>query len=137
MTADRNDAFDLVTTLDRSGVARIRLAGELDWETADDLTAAARSCLSADPPPRRLHLDCAGLTLCDSLGLAALLMIRRKADEKGARLHLDNRPVLLDRILELTCTDHLFSDTGEADGQVPGAAEQAAGTRPVPPPQNP
>lgn len=137
MTADRYDAFDLVTTVDRSGVARIRLGGELDWETADDLTAAARSCLGADPPPRQLRLDCAGLTLCDSLGLAALLMIRRKADETGTRLHLDNRPAPLDRLLELTCTAYLFAEPGDADGEVPGTAERTARGLPVPPRKNP
>ncbi|AOT62334.1 MULTISPECIES: STAS domain-containing protein [Streptomyces] len=133
MNADRYDYLDLVTTVDGSGVARIRLGGELDWETADDLTAAARSCLTADPPPRRLRLDCAGLTLCDSLGLAALLMIHRKAGETGTPLHLDNRPPLLDRLLELTGTAYLFATAEEAGGRM-AAAEQAAATRPAPPP---
>ncbi|CAL9595145.1 STAS domain-containing protein [Streptomyces sp. enrichment culture] len=130
MTADAHDALDVVTAVDSSGVARIRLVGELDWETADDLTAAALACLSAQPPPRRLHLDCAGLTLCDSLGLAALLTIYRRAQETGTGLYLDNRPALLDRVLELTCTAYLFAGPGEADAQGHGTAEQAAGTPP-------
>ncbi|MFQ6143132.1 STAS domain-containing protein [Streptomyces seoulensis] len=110
MTTLPGDAFLLTSALDDDGDARIRITGDLDWDTADELTTAAEAFLAADPPPRRLRLDCAGMTLCDSLGLAALLMIHRGAAGTGTRFHLDNRPAALQRLLDITGTAHLFTE---------------------------
>ncbi|MFD8196942.1 hypothetical protein [Streptomyces wuyuanensis] len=52
-------------------------------DSADDLIGAARACLDPDPSPRLLRLDRGKLTLCDSTGLAALLMIPRLAAASG------------------------------------------------------
>ncbi|GAB1332613.1 STAS domain-containing protein [Streptomyces sennicomposti] len=110
MTALPDDAFFAASAPDGAGVARIRVTGDLDRDTADALTEAAGALLGSDPPPRRLRLDCAGMTLCDSLGLAALLMIHREATEAGTRLHLDDRTAALRRLLDVTGTAHLFPE---------------------------
>ncbi|MGV9571781.1 STAS domain-containing protein, partial [Streptomyces nigra] len=99
-----DSVFHLDTALDATGDAHIRITGDLDWDSADELTEAARALLRADPAPRRLRLDCARLTLCDSLGLASLLMVHRASGEAGTPLHLDNRPEVLRRLLDLTGT---------------------------------
>ncbi|MFB9463788.1 STAS domain-containing protein [Streptomyces cinereospinus] len=136
MTTHPDDTFELATALDDAGDAHIRITGDLDWDTADDLTEAARACLRADPPPRRLHLDCAGMTLCDSLGLAALLMIHRCAAEAGTGLHVDNRPAHLQRVLQITGTDHLFVGHA-ADDAAPAEPERRTTGRPPRPPHRP
>ncbi|MEU6532845.1 STAS domain-containing protein [Streptomyces sp. NPDC046928] len=130
ITSDDSD-FHLETVLDAAGDAHIRVTGDLDWDSADDLTEAARALLRADPAPPRLHLDCARMTLCDSLGLASLLTIHRGCAEAGVRLHLDNRPAPLRRLLDMTGTAFLFDDA-------PGTeVPDASGSAPPPPPPPP
>ncbi|MFI9797414.1 MULTISPECIES: STAS domain-containing protein [unclassified Streptomyces] len=132
-TAPDDSVFHLDTAHDASGDAHIRITGDLDWDSADDLAEAARTLLCADPAPRRLHLDCARLTLCDSLGLASLLMVHRTCAEAGVSLHLDNRPALLRRLLDLTGTAFLFDD--DATGaEVPDTSGEAAAPPSPPPP---
>lgn len=82
---------------------RLHVVGELDHYTAGRFTDAATAHLDRDGP-RHLHLDFAGLTLCDSSGLAALVMVRRRASAAGVQLHLDNRPPALERLLQITST---------------------------------
>ncbi|MGW5053656.1 STAS domain-containing protein [Actinokineospora sp. NPDC004072] len=99
--------------------ARIHIAGALDYLTTDQLVAAA-SRLIAEPGRTHLGLDFTALTWCDSMGLAGLLQIHRRATTAGVRLDLDNRPLMLDRILALTATlDYLTAhqaDGGEQTG---------------------
>ncbi|MFE7890244.1 STAS domain-containing protein [Streptomyces sp. NPDC057412] len=131
-TASDDSDFHLETALDASGDAHIRITGDLDWDSADDLTEAARALLRADPAPARLHLDCARLTLCDSLGLASLLMIHRGCADAEVPLRLDNRPALLRRLLDMTGTAFLFD---EATGiEAPGASGETGAASPPPPP---
>ncbi|MFD1276689.1 hypothetical protein ACFQ51_47880 [Streptomyces kaempferi] len=53
-----------------------------------------------------LRVDFSGLGSIDSTGLSTLLMIRRLTDLVGVRLHLDERPLALDRLLGITGTLH-------------------------------
>ncbi|MFF4585607.1 STAS domain-containing protein [Streptomyces sp. NPDC001388] len=138
MTTHSDAGFQLATTLDAAGDAHIRITGELDWDTADELGQAATDCLNADPAPRHLHLDCARLTLCDSLGLATLLMIHRDATAAGTRLHLDERPDVLQRLLRTTGTAHVFSDAAAAaHPRPPGEPDRSTTTRVAPLPEHP
>ncbi|MEV6960248.1 STAS domain-containing protein [Streptomyces sp. NPDC051207] len=139
MTTYPDGTFDLTMSLDDAGDAHIRITGDLDWGTAGDLTEAARTCMKADPPPRHLHLDCARMRLCDSSGLSALLMIHRTTTEAATRLHLDNRPPALDRLLEMTGTTHLFADPAShsAEAVAPCEPERTDTARQSLPPQRP
>ncbi|MEU4793771.1 STAS domain-containing protein [Micromonospora tulbaghiae] len=58
-----------------AGSARMRLAGELDFDTAPELVAAVAD-LRRDGH-QELELDFAGVHLCDSSGLSALVVIHR------------------------------------------------------------
>ncbi|GGX85155.1 STAS domain-containing protein [Streptomyces fructofermentans] len=86
----------------------VRVAGDLDYETCDELvdTVVARltGCSDLDGPPSDLRLNFAELHSVDSMGLSALLMIRRRTDRAGVRLHLDERPGVLERLLDMTGT---------------------------------
>jgi anti-anti-sigma factor len=104
--------------------ARLRLTGELDYDSAGELVAAAGRLLAAGHRMTELRLDCAAVTGCDSSGLAALLQIHRAATAHGVRLRLEHRPATLERLLTVTGTrDHL---TGDGAGS--GGASDAGGT---------
>ncbi|MGQ4488345.1 STAS domain-containing protein [Streptomyces sp. 372A] len=100
------------------GTTRLRLAGVLDYDTSDAFGARATACLDAGPGPAELRLDCSGLRLCDSMGLATLLMIHRRAAARGTTLVLDDPPASMERMLRITGTRHLFAP-GTADAQIP------------------
>ncbi|MFI8292124.1 STAS domain-containing protein [Streptomyces sp. NPDC085614] len=100
---------------------RVRVRGELDYDTGDDLVAAVTGILADDAEPLdEVRLDFGALTHIDAPGLAALLLIHRRAAARGAVLHLDNRPDVLERMLQVTnVLDHL---TGPAETG-PGSSE--------------
>ncbi|MFF2534883.1 STAS domain-containing protein [Streptomyces cyaneofuscatus] len=102
----------------------IALRGDLDHENADAFVRDVAARLSARPGATDLRLSCAGLDHIDSMGLSALLMIRRHTRTARVRLHLDERPAHLERLLRITGTlDHL---TG------PDGTERGAGSPPAP-----
>lgn len=67
----------LIIEVDRldDGRARLRLRGELDFESAPDLLAAAAEL--RNDGCQELVLDFAEVPLCDSSGLSALVRIHR------------------------------------------------------------
>ncbi|MER5202080.1 STAS domain-containing protein [Streptomyces sp. NPDC002825] len=116
------------------GILYVALAGDLVWDSADELLDAVRARLAPGNAPTDLRLDCAALTLCDSMGLSALLALHRLAEAAGVPLHLDRRPPFLDRLLLLTGTyEHLTgrSETAGPDGDTPSGT--AEGPRPARP----
>ncbi|MFD8790148.1 STAS domain-containing protein [Streptomyces vinaceus] len=97
-----------LTRVDTEDRVRIELDGDLDHDTADLLVNEATAQLAARPGLGDLHLHCGRLGTIDPMGLSALLMISRRTTAAGVRLHLEDRPANLDRILRLTGTfDHL------------------------------
>ncbi|MFL6119558.1 STAS domain-containing protein [Actinophytocola sp.] len=92
-------------------IGRVTLAGDLIHVNADELLEAVTDELAAHPGLRELHVDCAQLEVCDSRGLSTLLMLRRRTDSLGLRLHIVNRPHALNRMLDRTgTTEYLTSD---------------------------
>ncbi|AXO38186.1 STAS domain-containing protein [Micromonospora chalcea] len=85
--ADRLDA----------GAARVRLAGELDFDTAPELVEAVAQ-LRRDGY-QEVELDFAGVVLCDSSGLSALVVIHRSGT--GA-VHLRNTNAQIRHLLDRT-----------------------------------
>ncbi|MFE6461585.1 STAS domain-containing protein [Streptomyces cinereoruber] len=101
------------------GSLYVRVIGDLDYDTCDELVDAVTEHLTGDgAPPRGIRLDFDGLTHIDSSGLSALLLVHRRASALGATLHLDNRPDFLERMLHMTnVLDHL---TGPPPGPQSG-----------------
>ncbi|MFE6286061.1 STAS domain-containing protein [Streptomyces sp. NPDC057877] len=122
MTFHLPDGFRLRTVLTEAGDVCVRVVGDLDWDTADELTKVAREHLETGIPSRALRLDFTDLAICDSTGLTALLMIHRCAVATGHRLRLDHRPEHLERLLELTGT--LAHLTGTEEGARRGIEER-------------
>lgn len=96
----------------------MRVSGELDYDTSDDLLRAVVEQLTEPCGFRDVRLDFRDLRYIDSTGLSALLMIHRRTSSAGALLHLDHRPDFLERMLTMTdVLDHLTA---------PGHREEAA-----------
>ncbi|WP_020420522.1 STAS domain-containing protein [Amycolatopsis sp. ATCC 39116] len=95
------------------------LAGNLDYHSGDGLLSEVTARLA--PGLRDVRLDFGSLDFCDSYGLSTLLMIARRVQSAGANLHLDDRPPVLERLLDMTRTlDYLTAPArktsqGEAD----------------------
>ncbi|MEU8639311.1 STAS domain-containing protein [Amycolatopsis sp. NPDC048633] len=94
------------------GTARVAIVGELEYATAKLLLQLVTDRLADHPGVREVRLDCGGIAFCDSSGLSTLLLVHRAVTGAGSRLHLDNRPPALDRLLALTGTTAYL--TGEA-----------------------
>ncbi|WP_141578925.1 STAS domain-containing protein [Actinomadura sp. WMMA1423] len=110
----------VVATLSGARGLRIEIEGDLDFYTADTLVATVRAQMEDHPDVRDLELACGGMGMCDSAGLAALLMVRRRTTAAGVGLVLTDRPSQLDRLLDLTGTmEHLTGESAEP----PRAAE--------------
>lgn len=93
----------MILTVDTTDLtARVSIAGDLDYTTNRDFVDTVSRLLAECPGLRHLHIGCAGLTFCDSAGLSALLRVRHRCAEAAVQLHLDERPVHLTRILEIT-----------------------------------
>lgn len=104
-------------------VVTVHLGGSLEYGVTETLVSSVTEQLDlareGGRGVRQLRIDMAELTFVDSMGLAALLTVRRCADAQGVALRLDHRPVCLDRLLELTGTlDHLTAPrTGDASSR--------------------
>jgi anti-anti-sigma factor len=82
--------------------ACLRVAGDLDYLTIDELVDAAAQILGQQQDLANLHLDFSGLAFLDSAALSGLLLIHRRTDAADVALHLDHRPAFLDRVLYVT-----------------------------------
>lgn len=133
MTSIPPDHLRLVT-VDTQHEVRIEVHGDLDYDNADLLLDEATARLAARPGLEDLHLHCAGLGMVDSMGLSVLLMIGRRTTQAGVRLHLDDRPAQLDRLLEVTGTlDHLTSSFPARAAQSAAGEDDLLAARPTGP----
>ncbi|GHD42583.1 STAS domain-containing protein [Streptomyces galbus] len=107
MTDLHSDEF-VLTVLRDPLTLTVRVSGELDYDTSDDLLRAVVEQLTEPCAFRDVRLDFRDLGYIDSTGLSALLMIHRRTSAAGALLHLDHRPEFLERMLTMTnVLDHL------------------------------
>jgi anti-sigma B factor antagonist len=99
-----------VTRLD-AGRARLRLAGELDFDTAPQLIAVAAE-LRRDGC-EELLFDLSGVSLCDSSGLSAFVVAHRA----GTRaIRLSGVAPQLQQLLDRTGLAELLAMDRPADG---------------------
>lgn len=97
----------------RGSVAVVRVGGDLDYLTRgqllDTVTVVLTRRHAARHPVAAVRLEFSRLESVDSSGLSALLQIRRLLDEAGVALHLDERPAVLERLLDMTGTLELLT----------------------------
>ncbi|MET8232143.1 STAS domain-containing protein [Micromonospora sp. NPDC005298] len=98
-----------VTRLD-AGHLQLRLTGELDYDTAPELIAAVAHLRDADG--QRLLVDLGGVSLCDSSGLSALLVVHRAAGSIRLTGVGPQLRQMLDRtgLTELLAVEHATTD---------------------------
>ncbi|MFJ2172199.1 STAS domain-containing protein [Streptomyces sp. NPDC101062] len=114
MTTTPPEPLAVVVTTPSPDTVEVRLDGEMDYETSYEVIDTVRQLLRTHRGVARLELHCGGLTLCDSMGLSALLMIRRLAESDGVRLVLTERRPSLERVLRVTGTlGHLDGEEGD------------------------
>ncbi|MEU4482678.1 STAS domain-containing protein [Micromonospora sp. NPDC023966] len=103
------------------GPACLRLAGELDLSTAPELTAAIDR-LAAEGH-RELLLDLAGLTFCDSTGIAAFVRGDNLAAAAGGWLRVTGATGRVARVLQMTGLAEVLSyGADRADPATPAAS---------------
>jgi len=101
----------LTISSDRAGHRHtIRLLGELDLATADELQHELERAEAGDA--QSIVLDLSGLTFMDSTGVQLLLRAQARSRADADRLTLRRGPAAIQRVLELTGVATLlpFSD---------------------------
>jgi anti-anti-sigma factor len=113
-----------VTTTETGRSACVRVNGDLDYETADEVVEAVSQLLAQQGDLIDLHLDFSGLTFMDSSALSGLLLLHRRTTQSGVQLHLDHRPAFLDRVLRVT---GLYGHFAASHSDVTGGGQTPAG----------
>jgi anti-anti-sigma factor len=90
----------------RGDQPHVVLRGELDLVSTPVVRSTVADLMGDDP--NEVHLDVAGLTFVDSVGLSFLLVTHRELEVEGRRLVLDNPSAPVTRLLQLTGTDMVF-----------------------------
>ncbi|MGA8327942.1 MAG: STAS domain-containing protein [Mycobacterium sp.] len=106
--------------------ARVRLTGDLDYESIDELVTTASRLLAQHVDLADLHLDFSELAFLDSAALSGLLLIHRHTAHSGVELYLDHRPAFLDRVLQVTgLFGHFVMSDADAAGGDSNLFDQA------------
>ena len=84
----------------RDGADIVVLLGELDIDSAPELTALLASVV--EKGPAEVMVECSGLSFIDSSGLSVLIAAQKRLTERGARLVVRSpRPNVL-KVIEIT-----------------------------------
>ncbi len=90
------------------GPARLRLAGELTFESVPSLVGDIELQFDAGQP---LELDLAAVSRSDSAGLALLVSWERRAKAHNSRIHYLNMPDQLRGLAQLSGVEELLCST--------------------------
>jgi anti-anti-sigma factor len=99
---DENAALEVEVT-DDDAQRRVRLRGELDVDTADNVVAALRDAERGGAA--WIVVDMTDLGFIDSTGIQALLTAERSARENGHRLSFTRGGPQVERVLRLCGLD--------------------------------
>lgn len=108
------------TVLDhRSDVAVLRLAGELDADTAAQLHDMLADLLERPVP--RIVVDLTGLKFCDSVGLSAFVTAKQVIAARGGWLSFAGANHFLSDLLETVGLSRYFAIFAEVDDAIAAA----------------
>jgi anti-anti-sigma factor len=102
---DRSTVWRLEVEQRADGTA-LRVAGELDLETAPQLLAAAEPVLRADAGA--LVVDLSRLAFIDSSGLSALIRLNNQMSGTGREFVIISPPPLVAKAFEITGLDQVL-----------------------------
>ena len=100
--------LQITTAPTADGVTEVCVAGEIDMETAPQVTDAVRAAITAGP--RAIQVDMAAVTFLDSSGIEMLLHVRSEAAGQGIRLCVVNAHRRVTRALTITGLLDLLQD---------------------------
>jgi anti-anti-sigma factor len=105
---------DLLTvrTVVTGDVARITVAGDVDWDSAEELRTALTVALAAQPPPARLEVDMTAVDFCDSAGLRALIAAWKQGTDQGTTLTVVAASTQVTGLLQITGLDQALAAYG-------------------------
>jgi anti-anti-sigma factor len=98
----------------RDDAVVLRLAGELDLGTANQVEAALESALGRSP--RVVVIDLRDLSFIDSTGLRVVLDAEASSRQNGYALRLVRGPAQVDRVFKLTGMDSHLTMGDELEG---------------------
>jgi anti-sigma B factor antagonist len=96
-----------VSTASQGGHAVVTATGELDLYTAPRLQTALATLLRDRID--RIVVDMSGIEFCDSTGMNVLLAAMKRIKEQGGRLELAAPRPAVQRILQVTGLDTVFT----------------------------
>jgi anti-anti-sigma factor len=123
-----------LTTTSQGVCAVVRVEGEIDLDSAGELSEAALAAMQEIGPS--LVLDLSGVTFMDSTGLKVLLAVHKRAELAGGRLVLAAPTRSVNRVVSITGLDQTFAISEDVDSAVAvlvGSTPDAAATTPVTP----
>lgn len=112
-SAGRTEPFEVRARPVRADAVVLEARGAVDLATAGALEHAAAEQLAQGRT--RILLDLAGVPLCDSTGLTALLRIHHRAEADGGRLRLVAPRQQVRGLLELTNLTRVLDVRDSAD----------------------
>ena len=86
---------------DQPPAAMLRLSGDIDLATADDVVMRGANLLTHSQSGVPLIVDLGEVTFLDSSGLSALVRLRRAAEAQGCQVLLQDVPDRVAALLEL------------------------------------
>ena len=90
-----------IETIDTESRITIKLGGELDSATADEVTSRFEQ-VAADGATKEVVLDLSGISFIDSTGMRTIILIERSASERGVALSIVPPPQELTDLLAVT-----------------------------------
>ena len=96
-----------ITSESHLGATVLTISGELTVDEADRFQRDVRENVNAFHS--NLIIDCAGLSLIDSVGLESLLWLTDELTKVGNKLCFASVPSSAERVFELTRLDRVFS----------------------------
>jgi anti-sigma B factor antagonist len=96
-----------VSTTSQGSCAVVRVDGEIDLDSAGELSEAAVAALQEIGPS--LVLDLSGVTFMDSTGLKVLLAVHKRAELAGGRLVLAAPTRSVNRVVSVTGFDRTLA----------------------------
>ena len=109
-----DDPADLsISSISSDGALVVRLAGELDLNTASRAEQALVD--EVGPGARNLIVDLRDLEFCDAAGLRVFVRARRRAHDAGMRLRLVHPTRMVQRLLEVADLSWLLADQSRSE----------------------
>jgi anti-sigma B factor antagonist len=116
-TDEAESGFEILVERSDQDVAVVRIAGEIDLSTSDELDAELEH-LTQTGGGRRIVLDLSGVEFLDSTGLRVLWAARQRAQTAGGGLAIESPSESVMRVLRVTRLDKVFQIMVPGTGDV-------------------